>query len=149
MRHLTILTRFLLTSCHPLFCNWDSGYEHLTVQPSKEKIIGKFRLTEQSSEFLTDKGFPNVAYELLLLDNGQFKFKNGPDLIFDTSGNSRQELKNNEGKWFVTCGDSSSCLIELEHVCVVPLAEKDGRLAILITIGDGDECNGLVYEKRE
>lgn len=149
MRLLTILTIFLLMSCNPLFCNWDSGYNHLKVQPSKEKLSGKFRLTEQSIEFLYDKGFPNIEYELFLNDNGQFKFINGPDLIFDTLGHSRQELKSKQGKWFVSCGDSSDCLIELEKVCVVPLAEKDGRLAILITIGDGDECNGLVYEKAD
>jgi len=58
-------------------------------------------------------------------------------------------LYDKEGKWMVSCGDSNDCMIELENVCVVPLAEKDGRLAILISIGDGDECNGVVYEKVE
>lgn len=147
MRLLTILTAIFLTSCHPLFCNWDLGYTQLTTEPSNERLLGKYRLTESSIELMTNKGFKNVDYQLILLDNGQFKFINGPDLIFDTWGQTKQKLINKEGKWSVSCADSYDCLIELDKVCIVPIAEKDGRLAILITIGDGDECNGLVYEK--
>ena len=149
MRHLTILILFLLTNCHPLFCTWDNGYTQLTTEPKRERLIGQYKIIESSKEFLIDKGFKNQEFKLELLDNGQFKFTNGPDIIFDRQGKSKQELINKEGKWSVTCADSFDCLIELENVCVVPLAEKDGLLAILITVGDGDECNGLVYEKVE
>jgi hypothetical protein len=37
----------------------------------------------------------------------------------------------------------------LEGICVEPFSEKEGKLAIQITIGDGDECEGIIYEKTE
>ena len=149
MRYWTIIILFILTSCHPLFCTWDNGYKQLTTEPKRERLIGQFKLIESSKEFLVDKGFKNQEFKLELLDNGQFKFTNGPDIIFDREGKTMLGLINKEGRWSVSCADSYDCLIELEDVCVMPLAEKDGRLAILITVGDGDECNGLVYEKVE
>jgi len=31
----------------------------------------------------------------------------------------------------------------------MPIAKKDnGRISILMTIGDGDECNGIIFEKK-
>jgi hypothetical protein len=149
MRHLIILFLFILTGCHPLFCNWDNGYKQLTIEPKRERVVGQFKLIESSKKFLIDKGFKNQEFKLDLFDNGQFKFTNGPDILFDRDGNTSFALNNKEGRWSVSCGDSYNCMIELENVCVVPLAERDGRLAILITIGDGDECNGVVYEKIE
>lgn len=147
MRLIIILTSILLTGCNLGFCTWDWGYKQLTDQPSRDRLVGQYELIESSKEYLADKGFKKENFKLELFDNGQFKFINGPDLIFDTWGRSKQKLINKEGKWSVSCADSYDCLIELEKVCVVPIAEKDGRLAILITIGDEDECNGVVYEK--
>ena len=41
------------------------------------------------------------------------------------------------------------CYFELEGISVSSLRKKDGKISIMITIGDGDECNGIVYEKME
>jgi hypothetical protein len=146
MRLLIILTTILLTGCHIGLCTWDFGYKQLTDQPSRDRLVGEYKLIESSRNYLADKGFKKENSKLELLDNGQFKCTSGPDLIFD-KGQSKNEFQNKEGKWSLSCADSYDCLIELDNVCVVPIAEKDGRLAILITIGDGDECNGVVYEK--
>jgi len=148
MKLLHLLAIICFTGCHPLFCNWGLGYEQLTTRPANEEIIGKYQLTEKSIDFLEDRDFTADEYSLTLSDGGQFKFKNGPDLIFNSWGTTSQTLLDKQGKWSVSCGDSYDCVIELEGICVVPLAEKDGNLAILITIGDGDECNGIVYEKK-
>lgn len=37
--------------------------------------------------------------------------------------------------------------MELEGLTVEPLFEKDNNIAISITIGDGDNCEGIMYEK--
>ena len=39
------------------------------------------------------------------------------------------------------------CYFELEGISVAPLCKKNEKISIMITIGDGDECNGIVYEK--
>lgn len=147
MKQAIIFTIISLTGCHPLFCTWDFGYVQLNIQPAKEQLIGKYELSEASVTFLKNRKFKADEYSLTLADNGQFQFENGPDLIFNSWGKSEQKLIDRKGKWHVSCGDSYDCLIELEGVSVVPLTEKDGRLAILITVGDGDECNGIVYRK--
>lgn len=51
-----------------------------------------------------------------------------------------------EGKWWVS-SESYDCLIEVSFIGVVPLVSKDGQMAIMVTLGDGDKCNGVVYEK--
>lgn len=57
-------------------------------------------------------------------------------------------LTNKRGNWSVSCDKSYECMIELDRVCVAPLCKKDDRISIAITIGDGDECNGIVFEKQ-
>jgi len=146
MRRLIILTLISLTGCHAGICTWEWGYTQLNVRPADERLIGQYQLTESSREYLKDRGFKDAKFRLELLGSGKFKFTNAPDLIFDTHGQSNLKLIDKEGNWSVICADSYDCMIELENVCVVPLAEKDGRLAILIAIGDGDECNGIIYE---
>lgn len=146
---LLFLATVSLTGCQFALCTWSWGYKQLTEQPSKERLVGQYKLNDSSREYLSNEGFAKSEFELELFDNGKFKFLNGPDLIFDTSGKSKLQLIDREGEWSVSCGDSYDCLIELEEICVVPLCEKDGRLALLFTIGDGDECKGIVYEKAE
>ncbi len=137
------------TSCHPLTCSWELGYKQLTTAPNRTELIGKYELTQSSKEFLIEQGFRTHAYSLILSKDGSYKFTNGPDFIFNNWGVSNQKVFNKEGKWSVNCAKSYGCLLELEKVCVVPLSQKDRKLSIMITIGDGDECNGIVYKKLE
>ncbi|WP_262887289.1 hypothetical protein [Flavobacterium sp. XN-5] len=37
--------------------------------------------------------------------------------------------------------------MELVGLTVEPLFEKDNNISISITIGDGDNCEGIMYEK--
>ena len=99
--------------------------------------------------FLNNKGFEVRQCKLELFENGRFKFTNAPDIIFDGFKIPHNILQDKEGKWSVGCHASYDCLIEFEKVFVVPLAEKNEQLAILITVGDGDECNGVVFERIE
>lgn len=138
-----------LTNCHPLFCTWDWEYDQLKVEPPHQSLIGQYVLNESSNEFLTNKGFEVRQCKLELFENGRFKFTNAPDIIFDGFKIPHNILQDKEGKWSVGCHASYDCLIEFEKVFVVPLAEKNEQLAILITVGDGDECNGVVFERIE
>tara|TARA_B110000908_G_scaffold33077_1_gene39534 strand:+ start:406 stop:864 length:459 start_codon:yes stop_codon:yes gene_type:complete len=146
---LIILIVIGFTSCHPLFCTWELGYKQLTTEPDQTELIGKYELTNSSKEFLIERKFNADEYILTLSKDGQYKFTNGPDLIFNNWGESNQKLIAKKGQWFVSCTESYDCLIELEGVCVVPLSQKGGKLAILITVGDGDECNGILYKKKK
>jgi hypothetical protein len=144
MRLIIIITIFLF-GCHPIFCKWEYGYTQLKKEPLRKSLVGKYILNEYSEAYLIKQGYQKEICRLELFDNN-FKLTNAPSLIFINEGVSPQVF-NREGKWSVSCTESNDCMIELEDICVVPLAEKDGRTAILITIGDGDECNGIVFEK--
>ena len=147
MRLLIIPLILCLVGCHPLFCTWDFEYNQLTSDPGEDSIYGEYRLNESSIENLKDQGFKEDFFAVRLYQDRTYKFINGPDLIFNRNGSTRNEIMNRTGKWFYSCNPSYACVIELERVCVVPLSEKNGTLAIPITIGDGDECEGIVYEK--
>ena len=128
-----IILLFFFTACHPLHCEWNSGYNPVKVQPNKEDLIGEYVLTKKSQKSPI-KNIKLCAFKIELLENGRYKF----------SSKTNQTL--NEGNWLIQCLDE--CLLELEGISVEPLYEKDQEFAILITIGDGDDCEGIVYEKR-
>lgn len=148
MKILLLIALLILTSCHPFPCSWESGYSQLTIEPDPTDIVGDYELTNSSVDFLASRKFTSDKYTLTLSENGEFRFDNGPDLLFNNWDESNKKLIDKKGKWSVSCAESYDCLIELTGVCVAPLAEKNGQLAILITVGDGEECNGLVYEKK-
>lgn len=84
----------------------------------------------------------------------RLSFKRGQIIFFLTdapSGISDYESPtipfSKVGAWNVSYDKSYGCLIELQGLCVVSLSEKNDRLAVPITIGDGDECNGIVFVK--
>jgi hypothetical protein len=147
MKLVYLFALILLTGCNPLFCTWDSGYTQLRTEPDRTDIIGEYELTNSSKDFLASRKFTADKYTLTLSEAGDFIFNNCPDLLFNDWAESNQKLIDKTGKWSVSCAESYDCLIELTGVCVVTLAEKNGQPAILIAVGDGDECNGLVYEK--
>lgn len=143
--NLTILTVLLFSSCHPLACSWDFGYSQLTAAPNDSKLLGTYKLDEKSSSYLKDNGLNPEKCILILNKDKSFSLKDAPSGISDYGSPSIPFSK--VGKWDVSYGESYGCVIELQGLCVVPLCEKDDRFAIPITIGDGDECNGIVFEK--
>ncbi len=135
MKHLTFLIPLLfLISCNPLFCSWELGYTQLELQPELKKTIGLYKLSEKSMGYLSSE-LSGWTTMLELDENGILNYRNG-DVIVKTR------------TWEISCSESYNCLIDIEER-VVPFAEKDGKYAILITIGEGDQCNGIVYEKTE
>lgn len=144
---LIIICSVILDSCHPIFCNWDSGYEQLKELPSKDSIIGLYELTSNSKEFLQSQNL-NSNCQLSIMDAGKFDLKKNPDFVIGSNSKSIGKLIDKSGKWFSNCGDSYGCMIELEGIQVMPLAKKNnGKISILMTIGDGDERNGIIFER--
>jgi len=70
------------------------------------------------------------------------------DTIFSNDRDLNETKKNVIGKWSTYFNKKDKyCLIELEGLTVEPLFEKNNNFAISITIGDGDNCEGIMYEK--
>jgi hypothetical protein len=155
MKIKSIIILLLFTSCHPLFCSWQNGYEKLNYEPSEKEIIGQYELSKKSKSYLNEE-YHTWPLRIELSKNKEYKllFENNPENLADktpeSGQNSNKTKKNEKGKWFLVFNDREKiCDFELEGICVEPLLKKDGKISITITIGDGDECNGIVYEKVE
>lgn len=145
---LAVILIQMLTSCHPFSCSWERGYVQLTQLQTKNSIIGLYKLTSASEEYILGKEFKNEC-QLTILDSNKYEMKNIPDFILAEFGESKGESINKNGKWFLSCADSYGCMIELEGIQVMPIAKKNnGSISFLMTIGDGDECNGIIFEKK-
>jgi hypothetical protein len=141
------LFQLLISSCHSNFCKWDFGYNQLSQLPVDDSIIGTYYLTLQSKEYLKNQGL-NRDCELVLMKSDHFRVTNLPVQANDSSTSQWSYLSKN-GIWSVTCMDSSYCMIELEKIAVLPIARKgDGKISILMTLGDGDLCNGIIFERK-
>jgi len=150
---VVIVLLFLFTSCHPLFCRWQNGYSALIEEPTKESLIGKYELSRKSKSFLNDS-YDVWPVRIELTENMKYKllFEENPsslgDTIFSNDRDLNETKKNVIGKWSTYFNKKDKyCLIELEGLTVEPLFEKNNNFAISITIGDGDNCEGIMYEK--
>ena len=155
MKIKSLLFLLIFTGCHPLFCSWENGYEEINYEPSKTEIIGKYELSEKSKSYLNEDYY-SWPLKLEIYKNKQFKllFEDNPeslaDKIFADKQKGNESKKNKIGKWFYSFIEKEKiCYFELEGISVSPLRKKDGKISIMIAIGDGDECNGIVYEKME
>jgi hypothetical protein len=153
MKIKSILILLIFTSCHPLFCSWQNGYEEINYEPSKREIIGKYELSEKSKSYLNEDYY-SWPLKLEISENNQFKFlfENNPESLADKifADKGKGFKKNKTGKWFYSFMDKEKiCYFELEGISVAPLRKKEEKISIMIIIGDGDECNGIVYEKVE
>lgn len=90
LRLINLFALTLLTSCNPLFCNWESSYTQLTTKPDRADIIGEYELTDSSKDFLASRKFTADKYTLTLSEGGEFRFNNGPDLLFNNWAESNQ-----------------------------------------------------------
>ncbi|NEU07789.1 hypothetical protein GZH53_05650 [Flavihumibacter sp. R14] len=136
------------TGCHPLFCPWELGYSQLTDVPPQKELIGKYFLSKKSSSLLANEGFNINQSELELKDDMQFVLTDVPETIVEDPYSTSKSVISRTGTWSMNCGESYDCMIELHGIGVFPLSEKGGILAVPITMGDGDECRGIVFEKK-
>ena len=121
------------------------GYSPVDSEPTEDKMIGVYYLTKQSIADLNNDGDNLKRTKLELKGEHQYLLTDGPSEIMDEHSKNETFIK--AGRWFVSCEESYGCMIELEGVCVVTLCKKDNRISIPISIGDPDQCKGVVFEK--
>lgn len=152
MSKLFLLTTiiFLFMGCFLITCDWESDYSQLTTEPDHNKIHGIYILNDKSVKYLTKEGYNVDSCILKLKNDGQFILTKTPDLVFFGSfGQRNNSYETKTGKWSVSNYEESGCLMELQGICVEPFLQRQGKLAISITIGDPDQCEGIIFEKAE
>ncbi|MCC8409211.1 hypothetical protein LJ707_09725 [Mucilaginibacter sp. UR6-1] len=86
---------------------------------------------------------------LIVHDNGTYDLKNAPDWIMDDWGKSNKNYIDHSGNWSLSCDGNGHCIFELNDISTGNiLQKKDGKLYVLLNIGDPDSCQGMVYEKQ-
>ena len=145
---VVILILSFAQSCHPLFCSWEIGYEQVTKMENSQIVVGQYSLSKKSEEYLKSKGYLKLP-KLQILKSREFELTDIPVFIFD-GDEENKAITDLNAKWSTSCDPSYKCLIELYKFAVVPITENEnGVISIPITIGDGDMCNGIVFEKTE
>ena len=139
---------FLFTGCYLLPCDWERGYTQLTTEPDHNKVSGIYLLNQQSVKYLINESYNVDSCMLELKSNGQYILTKAPDLIFSGFNEPDYSYVTKTRKWLLLTTENKVD-IELEGFCVVRFTQKHGKFAIPITIGDGDECNGIIFEKAE
>lgn len=91
---------------------------------------------------------PNSA--LILNVDSTYSIENAPDWLNNDWGNSSGRYFSKRGKWFLICEKGRRCTMEIEGIQTSDhmIGIKKGKMSVLLTIGDGDSCQGMVYEKQ-
>ncbi|ATP58413.1 hypothetical protein CPT03_19070 [Pedobacter ginsengisoli] len=133
----------MLPSCNLGVCFWNKGYSPVDSEPAEDEMIGVYYLTEQSIADLNGDSLKRTKLELK--GEHQYLLTDGPSEIMNEHSKNGTFIK--AGRWYTDCAESYGCMIELEGICVVTLCKKDEKISIPISIGDPDQCEGVVFEK--
>ncbi|MGZ3756333.1 MAG: hypothetical protein ACXVJE_14185 [Mucilaginibacter sp.] len=144
------LLSLLFTSCHPLFCVWNLGYERVLKSNRPASLTGFYVLDKHSLDQMKYEGSYKITHHSLeLFSNGTYRFSNLPDWVLNPYGDSKKSVIDNQGKLEVQC-DQNGCNIIFDgfkdHL-YGDLRTKNNKIAILFNVGDPDGCVGLVYLK--
>ena len=142
----SIVLPFFVPFLFILFPAWDSGYETIKNAPPDKELFGIYELSNSSKSFLISQGYDIDSCKLELNSNKQFYFHKQPDNVLDGFGRSNRKTTNQTGEWSVYCHTQEDCEIIIGGAGY-ELARKDNRISILITIGDPDSREGIVFEK--
>lgn len=143
----SILLPFVLPVLFIFFPAWDAGYDQLKSVPTDNELCGVYELNNGSKQFLINHGYNIDNSRLELIADKQYHFYKLPDNVLDGFGRSNGKTIDQSGKWNIYCPNGSDCQIEMEHTAFGDIGLKNNRLSILITIGDPDSREGIVYEK--
>ena len=96
---------------------------------------------------------PNSIIQLNI--DSTYTITNAPDWIWNDFGKSSNSYINQIGKWSFSCARKDSCefnmMVTKNDVINYEsfgLYTKNGKMFILVNIGDPDGCQGMVYEKQ-
>ena len=142
----SILIPFLIPILNIIFPAWDSGYELIKNIPLDSELCGVYELNNNSKSFLIHQGYNVDSSRIEIYSNKQYYFHKLTDDVLDGFGNSGKKTINQTGEWSVFCHNNDDCEIIIGGAGY-ELAKKNNHLCILITIGDPDSRQGIVYEK--
>jgi hypothetical protein len=142
----SILLPFALPVLFIIFPAWDAGYDEIKNAPSDNELCGLYELNSNSKSFLIHQGYNIDSSRLELNSNNQFHFHKLPDNVLNGFGISNNKTIDKTGEWKVYCDNGADCEIVIGGAGYA-LGKKNNRLSILITIGDPDSREGIVYEK--
>jgi len=142
----SILIPILFVIMFIIFPAWDYGYEPINNKLSDNEVFGVYELNSDSKKFLIRQGYNIDSSRLELNSNNQYYFHKLPDNVLDGFGRSKEKTIDQKGEWKIYCDNGSDCEIIVGGAGYA-LGKKDNRLSILITIGDPDSREGIVYEK--
>ena len=142
----SILLPFILPFLFIIFPAWDSGYDDIKNISSNSELCGVYELNNNSKQYLINQGYNIDSSRLELNSNNQYYFHKLPDNVLDGFGRSNKMTVDQTGDWKVFCNGGADCEVIIGGAGYT-LATKDNRLSILITIGDPDSREGIVYEK--
>jgi|GEM_PF-1700355 len=142
----SILPPILFATMFIIFPAWDSGYKPLKNIPSDSELYGVYELNSGSKKFLIHQGYNIDSSRLELYSNNKYYFHQLPDNVVNSFGESTEKTINQTGEWkaFQSYGGGYEIVV---GGAGYELGKKDNRLSILITIGDPDSREGIVYEK--
>ncbi len=142
----SILIPILFSLMFIVFPAWDYGYEPLKNKPSDKELFGVYELNSASKKFLIRQGYNIDSSRLELYSSNTYYFHKLPDYVLNSFGSSNKKTINENGKWNVYCDNGDNSEIVMGGRCY-DLGKKDNHLSILITIGDPDSREGIIYEK--
>ncbi len=145
----SLLFFILLTGCRYLPCGITYDLDNANKNISQETLIGTY-FPDQTT-INTTPGYENKkSAQLTLNSDHTFNFSGFPKSTFDFEANFRNNHSETSasGTWTLLKKENRM-LLQLQYIFEKPmegytasyeLYEKDGRLVILIGIGDPDEC---------
>ena len=149
---ILLLLCFCLCGCHPLFCIWNVGYAAPNNPVKIVSVAGKYNLSTYSKKMMYYEGkYTNIPNSTIVLNaDSTYEITNAPDWLTNDFGDASGRYFSKKGKWFLICDKQSGCTMEIEGIQTSDhmLHVKKGKMCILLTVGDGDSCQGMVYEKQ-
>ncbi|MEI1310330.1 hypothetical protein [Leptospira venezuelensis] len=111
-------------------------------------ISGTYRISANSKKYLQDfSSFENESI-IEISKSGNYEMRNIPSVLLQEVSLPIKKSTILKNRWNIACIENSNCVMELEFLGVRRLARHmSNNLAILFVLGDGDMCEGLVYEK--
>lgn len=131
-----------------------SPYAPVTEELANEQLIGEWKPTEESLDFLKkeNENYAGLEIKLILSADNKFVLKNIPDCFRDNFGKCKGGYHSLNGKWKILVrNDSVKDLAlydeSLNTTFAIPLSKKQGKLQIIFVFGDPDSGRAIYFTK--
>jgi len=131
---------------------WLSGCNtNIGRKLSENELIGEWKITEDSVEFLQKNNIccSNKETKLALSDDGKFNLTNMPSCWMNDFGSCGSRTFDFEGTWSIDKTENNSNTMLLKGLTVrgVSLIKKNGKVQMVFDFGDPDSGRGIYLSK--